>query len=96
MNSALQCMSNTYELTEYFLENRFIEDLNEKNPLGTGTQHSSFDFLILTLFTGRSGGRLAVAYAELLKEMWYGNQTYNSPWNFKKVIGKFASQVLNK
>lgn len=36
MNSALQCMSNTYELTEYFVGNHFVEDLNVKNPLGTG------------------------------------------------------------
>ena len=36
MNSALQCMSNTYDLTEYFLDNSFVNDLNPKNPLGTG------------------------------------------------------------
>jgi len=73
MNSALQCMSNTYDLTEYFLDNSFVHDLNPKNALGTG-------------------GRLAVAYAELLKEIWYGNSSHTSPWDFKKVIGKFASQ----
>lgn len=28
-------MSNTYELTEYMVSNKFLEDLNPKNPLGT-------------------------------------------------------------
>lgn len=37
MNSALQCLSNVPELTNYFLSNTFIKDLNTKNVLGTGT-----------------------------------------------------------
>ena len=36
MNSALQCLSNTYELTEYFINNQFVPDLNVLNPIGTG------------------------------------------------------------
>jgi ubiquitin carboxyl-terminal hydrolase 4/11/15 len=35
MNSALQCMSHIYELTEYMLTNKFIADLNPHNPIGT-------------------------------------------------------------
>jgi Ubiquitin C-terminal hydrolase len=35
MNSALQCLSNTYELTQYFLSGEFENDLNVTNPLGT-------------------------------------------------------------
>ena len=37
MNSSLQCLSNTYELTKFFLESRFnfIQKLEQKNPLGT-------------------------------------------------------------
>eukprot|EP00347_Sterkiella_histriomuscorum_P018454 403345455 len=35
MNSSLQCLSNCYELTRYFLDERFKEDLNVDNPLGT-------------------------------------------------------------
>lgn len=34
MNSALQCMSNTPPLTEYFLSDRYLDDLNRENPLG--------------------------------------------------------------
>jgi ubiquitin C-terminal hydrolase len=35
MNSSLQCLSNCWELTKYFLDERFKTDLNENNPLGT-------------------------------------------------------------
>ncbi|XP_077437528.1 ubiquitin carboxyl-terminal hydrolase 11 isoform X2 [Vanacampus margaritifer] len=34
MNSALQCLSNTPPLTEYFLQSTYLEELNFSNPLG--------------------------------------------------------------
>ncbi|XP_060108668.1 ubiquitin carboxyl-terminal hydrolase 11 [Heteronotia binoei] len=34
MNSALQCLSNVPSLTEYFLKNCYLEELNFTNPLG--------------------------------------------------------------
>ena len=54
MNSGLQCLSNTIELTKYFTYDLYKRDINKENPLGMG-------------------GRLASAYAELIKEMWLGN-----------------------
>ena len=38
MNSALQCLSNCYELTKYFLLNFYENDINQENRLGTGGQ----------------------------------------------------------
>lgn len=38
MNSALQCLSNVYELTEYMVSNQFVQDLNPKNPIGTSIE----------------------------------------------------------
>ena len=35
MNSALQCLSHTASLTDYFLENHHLAEINETNPLGT-------------------------------------------------------------
>lgn len=37
MNSSIQCLSNTFELTKYFLEKRYKSLINReyKNPLGT-------------------------------------------------------------
>ncbi|XP_026567118.1 ubiquitin carboxyl-terminal hydrolase 11 [Pseudonaja textilis] len=34
MNSALQCLSNVPPLTEYFLNNHYLDELNFSNPLG--------------------------------------------------------------
>lgn len=34
MNSALQCLSNCVPLTEYFLAEKYKEELNRTNPLG--------------------------------------------------------------
>ena len=35
MNSGLQCISHVLEMTEYFLTNKFVKDINKDNPLGT-------------------------------------------------------------
>ena len=67
-------MSNVIELTEYFINNEFIKDLNTDNKMGTG-------------------GHLASVYSELVKDLWCGMDSYVSPWSFKKLIEKFASQV---
>lgn len=36
MNSGLQCLSNTIELTKYFLSDFYKMDVNTDNPLGLG------------------------------------------------------------
>ncbi|CAD8117954.1 unnamed protein product [Paramecium sonneborni] len=38
MNSGTQCLSNTYQLSEYFITNKFFDEINEDNPLGTKGQ----------------------------------------------------------
>jgi ubiquitin carboxyl-terminal hydrolase 4/11/15 len=73
MNSGLQCLSNTWPLTEYFLKDHHVNDLNPTNPLGTG-------------------GELAKKYANLVKELWLESPSSFSPWEFKRVLGGFASQ----
>ena len=35
MNSALQCLSNTWALTKYFLDKKFVPEINFDNPLGS-------------------------------------------------------------
>lgn len=32
----IQGLSHAYELTEFLISNQFVDDLNEKNPLGSG------------------------------------------------------------
>ena len=41
MNSGLQCLANTLELTKYFLFGYYKNDLNAKNPLGLGGKLAS-------------------------------------------------------
>ena len=36
MNSGLQCLSNTTELTKYFCFNLYKQEINKSNPLGLG------------------------------------------------------------
>ena len=69
MNSGLQCLSNTIELTKYFCFNLYKKDINARNPLGMG-------------------GKLAISYAELIKEMWMGSSGRTAPHELKKVVGK--------
>ena len=73
MNSSLQCLSNTFELTKFFLESRFqfINQFAQKNPLGTE-------------------GRLVMAYAKLINEMWNMNQHTVAPQMFKRILGEYA------
>ena len=35
MNSALQCLSNTMELTKHFLDRKYVNEINLDNPLGS-------------------------------------------------------------
>lgn len=72
MNSALQCLIFTEPLTQYILSGRYRDELNVKNPIGTG-------------------GNLAVAYAEFLREVKSSNKAV-IPSFLKRVIEKFAPQ----
>ena len=75
MNSSLQCISNTYELTKFFLDQRFkfIQEKVDKNPLGTE-------------------GRLVMAYAKTLNEMWNMDSSVVRPDMFKRILGEYAQQ----
>lgn len=53
MNSAIQCLSNTLPLANYFLEGKFKEEINAKNPLGMGGKVAeAFAALISALWSG--------------------------------------------
>ncbi|XP_058873480.1 ubiquitin carboxyl-terminal hydrolase 11 isoform X2 [Acipenser ruthenus] len=54
MNSALQCLSNTPPLTEYFLCSLYLEELNFTNPLGMkGEIAEAYADLIKQMWSGR-------------------------------------------
>ena len=70
MNSSIQCLQNTYELTKYFLDSKYKSLLEReyKNPLGTE-------------------GRIVMAWAKLINEMWRGQQSVVRPDLFKRILG---------
>ncbi|XP_026879359.2 ubiquitin carboxyl-terminal hydrolase 11 [Electrophorus electricus] len=54
MNSALQCLSNTPPLTEYFLCSSYLDELNFTNPLGMkGEIAEAFADVIKQMWSGR-------------------------------------------
>ncbi|PWZ01155.1 UCH-domain-containing protein [Testicularia cyperi] len=56
MNSALQCMSNTYELQQYFVSGVYRDELNKSNPLGMGGAIAeAFGNLVNNLWNGQGG-----------------------------------------
>lgn len=75
MNSTIQCLSNTYELTKFFLDQKFayINDIPVKNPLGTE-------------------GRLVMAYAKTLNEMWNLDSYQVTPSVFKNILAQHNTQ----
>ena len=55
MNSGLQCLSNTYALSKYILDDYYLNDINRNNPLGSkGELVSEFAILIKEMWYGTS------------------------------------------
>uniref|UniRef100_A0AAR2JCP7 Ubiquitin carboxyl-terminal hydrolase n=1 Tax=Pygocentrus nattereri TaxID=42514 RepID=A0AAR2JCP7_PYGNA len=55
MNSALQCLSNSPPLTEYFLEDRYEAEINRENPLGMrGEIAEAYADLVKQMWLSRS------------------------------------------
>lgn len=53
MNSALQCMSNTTYLTDFFLSDTHLKEINASNPLGMGGQIArTYGDLIKSMWSG--------------------------------------------
>jgi ubiquitin carboxyl-terminal hydrolase 4/11/15 len=56
MNSALQCLSHTRELTKYFLFECYKADLNTDSPLGLGGNLAkAYHSLLYDLWMGKEG-----------------------------------------
>lgn len=67
MNSALQCLSNCFDLTHYFLQEYFREEINKENKLG-------------------SQGKVAMNYAEFLRNVWCEEREVFSPNDLKAAL----------
>jgi ubiquitin carboxyl-terminal hydrolase 4/11/15 len=53
MNTAIQCISTCWELTNYFLRDYYIDHINKVNPIGTkGILVNKYANLVKTLWYG--------------------------------------------
>lgn len=54
LNSIVQCLANTRPLRDYFLVNKYEDDINTENPLGTGGKLAvSFAHVMGNLWSGK-------------------------------------------
>jgi len=40
-----------------------------------------------------TNGKMVEAYYELIKELWLGNKSIISPWDFRQIFVSFSKQV---
>ena len=66
INSGLQCLSHTWELTRYFLEDWHLSEVSKKPD----------------------SSKFTLAYANLIKSLWYGNESHVNPHDMKNEIWK--------
>ncbi|KAJ9438811.1 putative ubiquitin carboxyl-terminal hydrolase 11 [Diplonema papillatum] len=77
MAAALQCLSHTRLLREYFLN------------------HADYAFEINTKSTWGMGGKLAVAYAELMENLWCTSERVIAPRRFRNVFGQYRPEYAS-
>lgn len=70
MNTALQCISNCYELTNYFLNNHYKHHLNTTNNNGAkGLIAKSFADLVTNLWYGKDSVFSPTSFKRVLDEL---------------------------
>jgi len=65
LNSTVQCLNHIEPLTQYFLQDRHMKDLNKKNPLGSGGQVA---LAYASLLKKMWGGEFSTLAPRMLKQ----------------------------
>jgi len=66
MNAAIQCLSNTRELRDYFLANCYLNEINQQNPLGMkGEMAEELAWVLKSLWAGDQ----SYVYANKLRDL---------------------------
>ncbi|KAH8927655.1 peptidase C19, ubiquitin carboxyl-terminal hydrolase 2, partial [Atractiella rhizophila] len=82
MNSALQCLSNTPELRDYFLSGVYHDELNRENPLGMqGQIAEAYGEVISHLWSPTASSSATSSY--------FSSSPTFSPRHFKSVVSRF-------
>lgn len=92
MNSALQCLSNTPLLTEYFISGKYKSELNKTNPLGMKGRIAEEYGSLLKVTLNICNFKLVIKITFLKKQIWSGSYSSIAPKSFKLTLGKFAPQ----
>lgn len=79
LNSSLQCLSNTWELTNYFLKRLHEEEINMDNPLGSTKAHlvKTYSQLVNALWFGRQRSLSPFQFKRALGEFQPNFKGYN-------------------
>jgi ubiquitin carboxyl-terminal hydrolase 4/11/15 len=91
MNSALQCLAHTPQLTDYFLSRHFVHPYN---PILTRTTAGVFRQELNPDNPLGMRGEIAQSFGALLQRIWSdaSQGTSYSPREFKSVLSRFAPQ----
>ena len=99
MNSALQCLSNCPELTNYFLSKIFLNHINKENPLGSkGILARNYGALIKHLWYNNADIHSPKQFKNAigtLRKQYAGNQTHDTH-EFLNYILDGLHEDLNK
>lgn len=87
MNSSIQCLSNSIDLTAYILSKEYKKDINKSNKLGLGK-------LLSMTYNYFSGGTLADSWYNLLSNLWEKRSREVNAREFKSAIAIKAKMVF--
>jgi ubiquitin carboxyl-terminal hydrolase 4/11/15 len=74
--------------------NSALQCMSRASELTNYFLDNSFMSVLNAKNTSSTQGRLARVYADLIKDLWYGQAKVVTPWKFKKVLEDYAPQFL--
>ena len=99
MNSALQCLSNTFDLTKYFLLQIYRNDINRGNRLGSnGSIANNYYKLIYNLWCGKEQKIAPIEFRDSIKRIkkQFGGYRQEDSQEFLSVLLDQLHEDLNR
>ena len=91
LNTAIQCLSNCWELTNYFLREEYKKDINRTNPIGTqGKLCEAYYDIIKKLWFGKEKYYIPKEFIKKIKEI---NDIYSD--NIQQDTQEFLNFLIN-
>ena len=99
MNSALQCLSNTFDLTKYFLLQIYKNDINRGNRLGSnGSIANKYYELIASLWCGKESKIAPIEFRQTIQKVkkQFGGYRQEDSQEFLSVLLDQLHEDLNR